>query len=290
MTNKYRAPLLIFLCCLIQNNYLFAKEFIDEVPTPTHTPLDCVIEPFLITEVSSSVNGVLQEVYVDKSHIVKKGQKLAKLESSVEQSTVALAKARTKQKEEAQTKRINWNFASSKQKRAEELFKSKAVSSHEIEEAEMNTEIARLEYKRVKALQNISRLELARARSALKLRTIRSPLSGVVIEKYLSPGESVKDRPLFKLAQLDPLRVIVIASTEMFGKIKTGMVADVRTNINPDISLKATVDIVAPVIDAASGTFDIMLSIPNSDHKLPGGLRCKIQFDDLDKSSNGLKK
>lgn len=263
MIKRYKIQFLIALICLIQNSHSFAIEFIDEISSTTLDPLDCVIEPFLVTEVSSSVNGVLQNVYVDKSHKIKKGQKLAKLESSVEQSTVALAKARAKQREEVQTKRINWNFASSKQKRAEELYKNKAVSSHEIEEAEMNTEIARLEYLRVKALQNISQLELARAKSALKLRTIRSPLSGVIIEKYLSPGESVKDKPLFKVAQLDPLRVIVIAKTAMFGRIIPGMMADVRININPDISLKATVDIVAPVIDAASGTFDIVLSLPN---------------------------
>ena len=271
------------LSSILLPGHLFAIDIIRDINSPS--TLDCVIEPFLVTEVSSPVNGIIQNVYVNKSHVVKKGQRLARLESTVEINTVELAKARAKQKEEVETKRINWNFVSGKQRRVGELFKNKAVTSHEKEEAEMNTEIARLEYRRVKAQQNIAKLELQRAKSALKLRTIRSPIAGVITEKYLSPGEAVRDRPLFKLAQLDPLRVVVIAQTEMFGKILPGMVADVRTNINPDVSLDATVDIVAPVIDAASGTFDILLSLPNPENKLPGGLRCKINFDNLKTAS-----
>ena len=277
MFKSIKFQFVVTLSCILLSSQLLAKDFVRDTNSPG--TLDCVIEPFLVTEVSSPVNGIIKSVYVDKSHVVKKGQRLARLESTVEINTVELAKARARHKEEVETKRINWNFVSGKQRRVGELFKNKAVTSHEKEEAEMNTEIARLEYRRVKAQQNIAKLELQRAKSALKLRTIRSPIAGVIIEKYLSPGEAVRDRPLFKLAQLDPLRVVVIAQTEMFGKILPGMVADVRTNINPDVSLKATVDIVAPVIDAASGTFDILLSLPNPKHKLPGGLRCKIKFD-----------
>jgi len=246
-----------------------------------NSSMDCVIQPYLVTQVSSAVNGIIDKVYVDKSHVVKKGQKLAKLESSVERSTVALAKARARQKEDMLTKKINWDFFIDKQQRISELYLNKAVTSHEKEEAEMNTEIARLEYEQSKALQGIAELELVRAKAALRLRTIRSPISGVITEKYLYPGETVRNRPLFQLAQLDPLRVTVIVKAKMFGKIAPGSEAEVRTNINPYTPLKATVDIVAPVIDAASDTFDIILSLPNSDHKLPGGLRCKIKFDDL---------
>jgi len=274
----YKLKTFSILCSIFFSVDLFA---VDVRSQEQPGSMDCVIEPYLVTEVSSAVNGIIQSVYVEKSNKVRKGQKLARLESSVEKTSVALSKAKAKQKEDIDTKRINWNFYSGKQRRVGELFKNKAVTSHEKEEAEMNTEIARLEYKRVQSLQRIAEMELARAEAALKLRTIRSPISGVIIEKYLSPGESVKDRPLFKLAQLDPLRVIVIAQTEMFGKILPGMEAEVRTITNPDIPLTAVVDIVAPVIDAASGTFDIMLSLPNPEHSLPGGLRCKIQFNEL---------
>jgi hypothetical protein len=36
--------------------------------------------------------------------------------------------------------------------------------------------------------------------------------------------------------------------------------------------------VVDPVIDAASGTFGVRLELPNSDYRLPAGLRCKVRF------------
>ncbi len=245
--------------------------------------LDCVIEPYEVTEVSSAVNGVIQEVYVKKGDRVKKGQKLALLESSVERATVALAKARSNQKEEILQKKANWTYFSRKQRRIEKLFKSGNVTPNEKEEAELNTEIARLEYKTAKKARNIAKLELARAKAALKLRTITSPLDGVVVESYASPGEATMDKPLFKLAQLDPLRVVVIAKAQTYGKIKPGMTGKVRTAIDPEKVLQAKVDIIAPVMDAASSTYDILLTLPNKDNHLPGGLRCRIQFDSVKK-------
>jgi len=272
---KQKFRFIFSLVGILVSPNLFSNDLVSQLSSG----LDCVIQPYLVTDVSSSVNGVLENVFVEKSHVVNKGQKLAKLESSVEKTTVSLAKARAEQQQDVLTKKLNWEFSVAKQKRASELYLNKVVTSHEIEEAQMNSEISRLEYERGKALQKIAEIELERAEAALELRTIRSPISGVIIEKYLSPGESVKDRPLFKLAQLDPLRIFVIAEAKMFGKIIPGTVAEVRTNINPGVLLKATVDIVAPVIDAASDTFDIMLTLPNPNHQLPGGLRCKIKFD-----------
>ena len=33
------------------------------------------------------------------------------------------------------------------------------------------------------------------------------------------------------------------------------------------------------VIDAASGTFSVFLELPNPEHTIPGGLRCRVRFD-----------
>jgi multidrug resistance efflux pump len=37
--------------------------------------------------------------------------------------------------------------------------------------------------------------------------TIRSPVNGVVVERYLSPGEYIENQSVLKLAQIDPLNV-----------------------------------------------------------------------------------
>lgn len=75
--------------------------------------------------------------------------------------------------------------------------------------------------------QRLARLELQRAMAGLGLRTIRSPIIGVVVKRFLSPGEFAGEAPLLRLAQLDPLRVEVFAPVSLLGQISVGMSAQV---------------------------------------------------------------
>ena len=65
------------------------------VVVPVHAAkLDCVIEASEEANVSSSVRGVMSVVEVKRGDWVEKGQVLALIESSVEQASVDLARAR----------------------------------------------------------------------------------------------------------------------------------------------------------------------------------------------------
>src|SRR4051812_46938481 len=55
---------------------------------------DCLIEPRVTTKVGASVTGVISRVMVNRGDLVKAGQVIAMLESSVEETNVALADTR----------------------------------------------------------------------------------------------------------------------------------------------------------------------------------------------------
>ena len=124
----------------------------------------------------------------------------------------------------------------------------------------------------------IAELELQRALESLKIRTIRSPGAGVGIDVSVVPGESIENRPLLKIASIDPLNVEVIASVQLFGKIKKGMEAKVIPEEPIGGQYAAKVVIVDQVIDAASGTFGIRLELKNHKYEIPAGLRCQVNF------------
>jgi multidrug efflux pump subunit AcrA (membrane-fusion protein) len=124
----------------------------------------------------------------------------------------------------------------------------------------------------------LAELEYKRSVEVLNRMTIRSPISGVVMERFLSPGEYVENQPVLKLAQIDPLNVEVFAPVEIFGTIKVGTLAKVRPEAPIGGSYNAKVVIVDRVIDAASGTFGIRLEIPNPKYHLPAGLKCRVIF------------
>jgi len=213
--------------------------------------MECLLEPYMVANVGSPVEGTLSQVLVDRGADVKKGQVVARLNSSVEAATVTLRAA-----QEA--------YGVRKMQRNEELFKKELISASEKDELETQTRIATLERKQQQEIMN--------------LRTITSPLNGVVVERYLSPGDRISQEKIMKIVQIDPLNVEVIVPVELFGSIKPGMKGQVSLAPMGSGSHTATVKVVDRVIDAASGTFGVRLELNNPGNKIPAGIRCNVRF------------
>lgn len=126
--------------------------------------------------------------------------------------------------------------------------------------------------------RRLADLELQRTSAEVALRTIKSPVNGVVIERYMHPGEFPKQEKILKLAQIDPLRVEVYVPVAMLGKIAVGRTAYVKLEPPVTGEYAAKVTVVDRVVDAASGTFGVRLELPNHDLKLPAGLKCTVRF------------
>ena len=239
---------------------------------------DCVIEPNKVAEVSSEVDGVIDRITVTRGDLVKRGQAVATLKSSIEKATVELARVRSERDQAIKAKRARLEFTQRRLKRNQELLEKNLISEQIVDEAETDVLLAELELGEFLEERMIAILELERAQEALKNRTIRSPFSGVVVDVLVAPGESIENRPLLRIASIDPLNVEVIAPVALFGKIKKGMEAQVMPEEPIGGKYTANVVIVDQLLDAASGTFGIRLRLPNRKYKLPAGLRCKVDF------------
>ncbi len=247
-------------------------------PAAGAVELDGLIEPYMVANVGSGVRGVIKTVNVDRGDFVKKGQVVATLQSGVEQATVELARTRAETEAVIKSKETQLAFNLRKENRVEELYKEEAVPFGEMDEAMTNRVLTELELQEAKENKRIAELDLQRATEVLQRLTIRSPINGVVVERFLSPGEFVEEQPILKIAQIHPLNVETIAPVDLFGSIKVGMQAEVRPEAPVGGVYTAKVKIVDRVIDAASGTFGVRLNLPNPDNQLPAGLKCKVSF------------
>ena len=111
------------------------------------------------------------------------------------------------------------------------------------------------------------------------MKTILSPLNGLVIERYREVGEYVSEEPVLTIVSIDPLFAEVIAPVPFLGMVKKGDKATVIIEQPVKKELKAKVKTVDPVIDPASGTFRIRLQLANPKAKTPSGLRCQVLFE-----------
>lgn len=240
--------------------------------------LDCVVEPRMTVELSSPVPGVLEEVLVERGDVVGKGQVLARLKSGVEEAGVRLARAQSELTAEVFAAQARLGLSTRAHDRASELYKDKMVPFAEADEAETKKAVAEFELKKAKENQQIAHLEVERAVELLKQRSLTSPVNGVVVKRYKSPGDHVEDQPVLKLAEIDPLNVEVVAPIALYGTLRVGMEAEVQPEPPVGGKHRARVTIVDTVIDAASGTFGVRLALPNPQRKIPAGVRCDIRF------------
>ncbi len=242
--------------------------------------LDCLIEPSEIVELGSSVPGLVDRLLVERNNFVNAGDIVAQLDSRVEQATLELALARAEIDTSLNLRRENAAFGLRTQKRNQKLFNESTISAQDMDKVKTETYIAQLQARQEEDNKRIAQLEAARAQQALERRTIRSPISGVIVERYKSIGEYIEAEPVYRIANLDPLHVELILPVEQLDTIQLGMKAQITLDIESqaDTSHVAVVKSVDRVADAASGTFGVLLALPNAGMRIPSGVRCNLSF------------
>ncbi len=243
-----------------------------------------MIKPYETARVASPAEGVIKMLHVDRNDMVVAGQVLANLEADVEKASVAVSLARSEMVAEVELRRATLEFDRRNSRRIESLYSQKAIPLHVKDEAATDATKSRLQLEKARDALRLARLELAKAEAVLRLKTIRSPITGVVVERFKTAGDFVDDDPIVEIAQIDPLIVEVIVPVELFGAIETGMTGEVIPELQQTGLHTATVTMVDRVIDAASGTFDVRLELPNPKYTIPSGLKCVVQLSPAPKS------
>lgn len=212
--------------------------------------ISCLIQPSQEVNVGTPVDGVLEVVTVDRGDLVNQGQLLARLNAGVEAAAVDFQTAKAE-------------FGARKQARNTELQRKQLISTQEGDELETESKL--------------SELELRQRREQLKLRSITSPIRGVVVDVYHQRGDLVRQEKIFRIAQLQPLYVETVLPSSLFGRLKPDQQFDVTPELGGP-AVKARISKIDRVIDAASGTFRVRLVLPNQRLDIPPGQRCAINF------------
>jgi RND family efflux transporter MFP subunit len=173
-------------------------------------------------------------------------------------------------------------FSKKKLNRRQELASQKLMSMQDSEDTESELRVAEAELQIAKENRQIAHLELQQQNSLLDLRTIRSPVDGVVVDQGVFQGEVFEPgsnkKYILKVAEMNPLKIHVILPKNLFGKLKKGMIANISPEIPQGRNYSAKVNMIDRLIDAASGTFVIFLEMPNPKFEIPAGVKCTVTF------------
>jgi RND family efflux transporter MFP subunit len=225
-------------------------------------PYECLIEPNQTVEVRSSVEGIIEKIFVKRGDRVRAGQVLVQLESA----------------------QNRLEYAHKKLERQTQLEQQKFVSAQARDEAEAEKRILDSELRAAREDKEQAILDARHAQDVLNRRVLRSPFDGIVLDRMLNPGDLAESgtgrKPILKLVQVEPLRVEVVLPLAAWGKLKPQQAATVLPEALGG-SHAATVKVIDSVFDTASGTFGVRLEMPNAGGRVPAGIRCRVDFPEL---------
>lgn len=243
---------------------------------------DCVMEPRQVLEIRSQYEGFVQKVAAERGGLVQKGQEVAVIDTSVERAQAAIDKYRSELLGPVRAGQSKVALTTKKLERVQDLESQNFISKQSRDETVNEKELAEAELLVARENRKLAELEYKRQMEIIRLKSILSPINGVVVERILNPGElaeaGVGRKPILKLAEIDVLYVEVLLPAEAYPQVKVGMPVDVTPEVPPGAKHRATVKLIDRVLDAASGTFGVRLELPNSKRELPAGVRCKADF------------
>ncbi len=245
---------------MLSASRLLGLLFIAGIATANEAPIeeqtfDCMLKPNMVIKVGSSAQGIIDRVYVKRGDSIEKGQTLVSLDSELERIAIELSQQRLV-------------LLGDQLKRLEKLKTNNLVSLELYEQTKFEYDMADLDLKKNKLLLNRNQ--------------IKSQVKGVVVENLLSPGEyAYEQSPIVEIAKMDPLNVEVLLPISYYPDLSIGQTADLEVLAPLNQHYVAKVEVVDRVMDAASGTFGVRLSLANPTLDIPAGLMCRVSFNSV---------
>jgi RND family efflux transporter MFP subunit len=206
--------------------------------------------------VAARITGIVESIVVDRGAVVKQGQVLATLDSRELDADVREAR------EDVDLKKAEFE-------RAQSLAASKVMSAADLDEKKARYAVAVAHWEKAKTLRDYA--------------VIRAPFAGVVTEKYVRNGQKViedRNEPLFKITAVEPLLTRVYLPEEELLRVKVGDKVEIVPERFPDARTTGEVQFISPAIDAASGTFQVVIRVRREPARtvLRPGVSVKVRF------------
>ena len=266
--------------------------------TPRPATDSALIQLIDEVEVPARVAGVLSQVHVEEGQYIDEGALLVEIDD-VESR---LARERTQAELEIAKHEANNDvairyaektllFARSNANRVKRAARESpgSVSRSQLEEAELQRIQTSLDLERAKSDLKLAKLKVRLKESEMKLsdrgveqRTIRSPLSGVVVEvarkrgEFVEPGEHV-----LRIVRVDRLRVQGYAPINNVMHLSKGSQITVSVDLPDKTSVvhPAKIVFISPEINPVNGYVQVWADIDNPKRQLRPGLRAQLLFD-----------
>lgn len=128
-------------------------------------------------------------------------------------------------------------------------------------------------------IQNQLDLQREVVNNLRKNSVIKSPITGVVTARNFESGDLFASMPILHIMQINKLKVMANVSEQFYPNVKVGQKVDIMVDIYPDEVFEGSVTRINPALDAATRTFSVEITIPNSNLRLRPGMYARATFN-----------
>ena len=212
--------------------------------------LSTTLEGYETMNVSPSITGLIEHIYVEVGSRVSKGSMLVRMDQT-----------------QLNTTRINLASTKTELDRVTALKASGSISEQVYDQTKAGYD----QLVESERFQNENTF-------------VKAQFAGVISAKNYQDGEMYTGAPILTLTQISKLKALVNIPESYFPLVKQGMKLDVKSDIYPGQVFSATIEIVYPTIDPNTHTFQCKLVIPNGNEKIRPGMyvRASLALGEVD--------
>jgi membrane fusion protein, multidrug efflux system len=208
------------------------------------------ISPVQGAMISSELAGVVAEVGFESGALVKKGDLLVRLDTSVEEAQLHSADADTE-------------LARADVERSRDLAGRKVISKAELDSAEAK-------FKQKSAMTDNMRAMIAK-------KTMRAPFDGIAGIRAVNVGQMVKaGDQIVPLQSLDPVFVDFALPQQQLAELSKGLEMQMHTDAFPGRTFQGTLTAINSAVDMATRNVSVQATLPNPEHLLRPGMFAKV--------------
>lgn len=235
------------------------------------------LEAITTVEVGTQVSGIVENLYVEFNSYVKKGQLLARID------TTNLAAALEQSQATLDNSKAELDYMQANYNRLAPLSAKKLISQSDFDQTIYNLNKAKANY-------NNSLAQYKKNKINLDYALIYSPIDGIVLNRAVEQGQTVaasfNTPTLFTIANdLTQMRVEANVDEADIGQLKQNQRVEFTVDAYPDKIFDGEVTEVRlePTVTNNVVTYTIIISAPNPDYKLMPGMTAQTSIYVLEK-------
>ncbi len=242
--------------------------------------IEAFTEPYRTAVVVPSQPGLMESVGVKIGQRVTTGQDLGSLDCAVLRVQRKISQTKTDSSSELDAAKAELQVRQSLYERYLALRKdSNEASELEVNRKRADMEIQQAKVRSVEDARTLQQLEVELLDAQIRQRMFFSPIDGIVVDVDVEQGDFVapaQTQSLMTIVDIDQLRASFHVPSREAITLKADQEIPLELSDSRSV-IAGKIEYVSPVTDPRTGTVLVRVIIPNHEHNVRSGVRCRYK-------------